>query len=252
MAGNNKADIYLQLKNGDYYWKKWVKNSTSGDDYPTTGDVPDIYTGYTNIQLFAVYLTSTQVDAPVQIEDITAYELEKTGRSGIFVLQCQLLFGHEPFIAQAAKEFPNVEFCHATGTTAHTAGLKNLHNAFASIYEGRYLAGVAAGLKLNELGGANGIGLLDIVENRLVGMKCRGVYETPGGTILYKAHSVLESICRVKDENISIPEPTKWNHSGCVMGDDFSVSLNCHPVTVRSFWEIQPIISCGNALFTGL
>ena len=50
-------------------------------------------------------------------------------------------------------------------------------------------------LKLNELGGKNGIGLLDIVENRLVGMKCRGVYETPGGTILYKAHSVLETVC---------------------------------------------------------
>ncbi len=50
-------------------------------------------------------------------------------------------------------------------------------------------------LKLNELGGKNGIGLLDIVENRLVGIKCRGVYETPGGTILYKAHSVLETIC---------------------------------------------------------
>ena len=50
-------------------------------------------------------------------------------------------------------------------------------------------------LDLNELGGKNGIGLLDIVENRLVGMKCRGVYETPGGSILYKAHSVLESIC---------------------------------------------------------
>ncbi len=50
-------------------------------------------------------------------------------------------------------------------------------------------------LKLNELGGKNGIGIIDIVENRLVGMKCRGVYETPGGTILYKAHSVLESIC---------------------------------------------------------
>ena len=50
-------------------------------------------------------------------------------------------------------------------------------------------------LKLNELGGANGIGLLDIVENRLVGMKCRGVYETPGGTILYKAHEYLESVC---------------------------------------------------------
>jgi argininosuccinate synthase len=49
-------------------------------------------------------------------------------------------------------------------------------------------------LKLNEIGGANGIGLLDIVENRLVGMKSRGVYETPGGTILYKAHQVLETI----------------------------------------------------------
>ena len=49
--------------------------------------------------------------------------------------------------------------------------------------------------KLNELGGKNGIGLLDIVENRLVGMKCRGVYETPGGTILYRAHEYLESLC---------------------------------------------------------
>ena len=49
--------------------------------------------------------------------------------------------------------------------------------------------------KLNEIGGANGIGIIDIVENRLVGMKCRGVYETPGGAILYKAHGVLESIC---------------------------------------------------------
>ncbi len=50
-------------------------------------------------------------------------------------------------------------------------------------------------LKLNKIGGANGIGILDIVENRLVGIKCRGVYETPAGSILYKAHSVLESIC---------------------------------------------------------
>ena len=52
---------------------------------------------------------------------------------------------------------------------------------------------------LNKLGGENGIGLLDIVENRLVGMKCRGVYETPGGAILYKAHEVLETICLDKD-----------------------------------------------------
>ena len=50
-------------------------------------------------------------------------------------------------------------------------------------------------LKLNEIGGKNGVGLLDIVENRLVGIKCRGVYETPGGTILYRAHEYLESVC---------------------------------------------------------
>ena len=53
--------------------------------------------------------------------------------------------------------------------------------------------------KLNEIGGANGIGLFDIVENRLVGMKSRGVYETPGGTILYHAHKVLETICLDKE-----------------------------------------------------
>ena len=60
-------------------------------------------------------------------------------------------FGHEDFMIKAAKEFPNVQFCHATGTKAHTEKLANYHNAFASIYEGRYLAGVAAGLKLNEM-----------------------------------------------------------------------------------------------------
>ncbi|MBQ2256846.1 MAG: BMP family ABC transporter substrate-binding protein [Clostridia bacterium] len=60
-------------------------------------------------------------------------------------------FGHESYLLKAAQEYPEVEFCHATGTMAHTAGLANFHNAFASIYEGRYLAGVAAGLKLNEM-----------------------------------------------------------------------------------------------------
>ncbi len=60
-------------------------------------------------------------------------------------------FGHEEFMLKAAKEFPDVEFCHATGTMAHTEKLDNFHNAFASIYEGRFLAGVAAGMKLNEM-----------------------------------------------------------------------------------------------------
>ena len=60
-------------------------------------------------------------------------------------------FGHEPYMLKAAKEFPEVQFCHATGTTAHTEDVPNFHNAFASIYEGRYLAGIAAGMKLNEM-----------------------------------------------------------------------------------------------------
>ena len=76
-----------------------------------------------------------------------AAELVDSGCSVIFADS----FGHEDFMIQAAKEFKDVQFCHATGTKAHTANLPNFHNAFASIYEGRYLAGVAAGLKLNEM-----------------------------------------------------------------------------------------------------
>ena len=60
-------------------------------------------------------------------------------------------FGHEPYMIDAAKENPDVQFCHSAGTRAHTEGLANYHNAFASIYEGRYLAGIAAGMKLNEM-----------------------------------------------------------------------------------------------------
>ncbi|MBQ5926997.1 MAG: BMP family ABC transporter substrate-binding protein [Clostridia bacterium] len=76
-----------------------------------------------------------------------AVDLAEEGYKGIFADS----FGHEAHMINAAKEYPNVQFCHATGTQAHTAGLDNFHNAFAAIYEGRYLAGVAAGLKLNEM-----------------------------------------------------------------------------------------------------
>ena len=77
----------------------------------------------------------------------TACDLAEQGCNIIFADS----FGHEGFMIDAAKKYPNVQFCHSTGTRAHTEGLKNYHNAFASIYEGRYLAGVAAGLKLNEM-----------------------------------------------------------------------------------------------------
>ena len=65
--------------------------------------------------------------------------------------------------------------------------------------DGKEMGAVELVSTLNKLGGENGIGLLDIVENRLVGMKSRGVYETPGGAILYKAHDVLETICLDKE-----------------------------------------------------
>ena len=65
--------------------------------------------------------------------------------------------------------------------------------------DGEKMDGVSIVKKLNELGGANGIGIADMVENRLVGMKSRGVYETPGGTILYHAHNKLEEICLDRD-----------------------------------------------------
>lgn len=60
-------------------------------------------------------------------------------------------FGHEDYMIEAAKEYPDVQFSHATGTKAHTEQLANYHNAFASIYDGRYLAGIVAGMKLNEM-----------------------------------------------------------------------------------------------------
>lgn len=77
----------------------------------------------------------------------TAVELANQGCNIIFADS----FGHEDFLIQAAKKFPNVQFCHATGTKAHTEKLENFHNAFASIYEGRYLSGIVAGMKLNEM-----------------------------------------------------------------------------------------------------
>lgn len=76
-----------------------------------------------------------------------ACELADAGCNFIFADS----FGHEDYMIEAAKEYPEVQFCHATGTKAHTEGLDNYHNAFASIYDGRYLAGIVAGMKLNEM-----------------------------------------------------------------------------------------------------
>ena len=92
------------------------------------------------------YMIKTNIPEGQECYD-TAADLVDAGCNIIFADS----FGHEAYMIQAAKEFPDVQFCHATGTKAHTEGLANYHNAFAAIYEGRYLAGVAAGMKLNEI-----------------------------------------------------------------------------------------------------
>ncbi len=92
------------------------------------------------------YIIKTNIPEGQECYDAAA-ELVDAGCGIIFADS----FGHEDYMIEAAKEFTDVQFCHSTGTKAHTEGLDNYHNAFASIYEGRYLAGVAAGLKLNEM-----------------------------------------------------------------------------------------------------
>ena len=94
----------------------------------------------------ADYILKTNVPEGQECYE-TAMDLVDKGCNIIFADS----FGHEPYMIDAAKEHPEVQFCHSTGTRAHTEKLANYHNAFASIYEGRYLAGVAAGLKLNEM-----------------------------------------------------------------------------------------------------
>ncbi len=96
-----------------------------------------------------------KTDVPEKGSDCkdTAEQFVKLGCKAIFADS----FGHEDNMLEVAKKYPEVQFCHATGVKAHTENLANFHNAFASIYEGRYLAGVAAGLKLQEMIAANKI-----------------------------------------------------------------------------------------------
>ena len=92
------------------------------------------------------YVLKTNIDESEACYEAAA-DLADGGCSIVFADS----FGHEDYMIQAAKEYPNTQFCHATGTKAHTENLANYHNAFASIYEGRFLGGIAAGMKLNQL-----------------------------------------------------------------------------------------------------
>ena len=118
------------------------KNSTYDLNFIKAADAACKKLGITGAQK----LYKTQIPEGQEAYD-AAVDLAEQGCNIIFADS----FGHEPYIIEAAKKYPNVQFCHSTGTRAHTEGLANYHNAFASIYEGRYLAGVAAGMKLNDM-----------------------------------------------------------------------------------------------------
>ena len=92
------------------------------------------------------YVIKTNIPEGQECYD-AACELADSGCDIVFADS----FGHEDYVIEAAKEYPDVQFAHATGTKAHTENISNFHNAFATIFEGRYLAGIAAGYKLNEM-----------------------------------------------------------------------------------------------------
>lgn len=148
-------------------------NTTAGSDATTAGDST---VDYSKIKIGFIFLHDDKSTYDLNFMNAAKAAQEKLGLSDDQVIfkypvdessacydaaadladqGCNIVFadsfGHEAFIIQAAKEFPDVQFCHATGTKAHTEGLSNYHNAFASIYEGRYLAGITAGMKLNEM-----------------------------------------------------------------------------------------------------
>ena len=93
------------------------------------------------------YVLKTNIDESEACQQAAEDLIYRDGCNIIFADS----FGHEDYMIEAAMEFADVEFCHATGTKAHTENLDNYHNAFAAIYQGRYLGGVAAGLKLNQM-----------------------------------------------------------------------------------------------------
>ena len=140
-AGNENGEVALEnIKVGYIFLHD--ENSTYDKNFIDAAKAVQEKLGLTNDQVLMV----TGIPEGSECYD-AAVDLIDQGCNIIFADS----FGHEPFLLQAAQEYPDVEFCHATGTMAHTAGLANFHNAFASIYEGRYLAGIAAGMKLNEM-----------------------------------------------------------------------------------------------------
>ena len=151
-------------------WREWsIKSREEEIDYAEAHDVPLKINRETNYSK----------DKNLWNLSHEGLDLEDTGNEPQYENDTFLEMGVSPLKAPDKPTYVEIEF--EKGVPVALDGKKDSAKNII--------------LALNKIGGANGIGLLDIVENRLVGMKCRGVYETPGGTILYKAHSILETMC---------------------------------------------------------
>ncbi len=151
-------------------WREWdIKSREEEIDYAEAHNVPLKINRETNYSK----------DKNLWHLSHEGLDLEDTGNEPQYNKPGFLEMSVSPEMAPDAPEYLTLEFVQGTPVALN----------------GEKMSAKEIILKLNELGGKHGVGLLDIVENRLVGMKCRGVYETPGGTILYKAHSYLESVC---------------------------------------------------------
>ena len=151
-------------------WREWdIKSREEEIDYAEAHNIP----------LKSNRETNYSKDTNLWHLSHEGMDLEDTGNEPLYEKPGFLEMGVSPIMAPDVPTYVTIDFEQGAPVALN----------------GEKMSAKNIILKLNEIGGANGIGLLDIVENRLVGMKCRGVYETPGGSILYKAHSVLESIC---------------------------------------------------------
>lgn len=151
-------------------WREWdIKSRDEEIDYAEAHNVPLKISRETNYSK----------DKNLWHLSHEGLDLEDTGNEPLYEKEGFLELGVSPLQAPDAPTYITIDF----------------EQGIPVALDDKKMSAKDIILKLNEIGGANGIGLLDIVENRLVGIKCRGVYETPGGTILYKAHEVLETIC---------------------------------------------------------
>ena len=150
-------------------WREWtIKSREEEIDYAEAHDIPLKISRETNYSK----------DKNLWHLSHEGLDLEDTGNEPTYEKEGFLEMGVSPLQAPDEPTYIEMEFEQGVPVS----------------FNGEKMSAKDIILKLNEVGGANGIGLIDIVENRLVGMKCRGVYETPGGTILYRAHEYLESI----------------------------------------------------------